>query len=64
MDVYKSFSSLAAPTKFIPWSLQIIIGFPHQVMNLRRQAMKAAVLSTDITCKCTAFMVNDVKMHM
>ena len=50
-----SFNSVLAPTKFLPWSLHIIIGLPRLEMNLRRHAIKASEVKSETTSEWTAF---------
>lgn len=48
---FSSFSSWLAPTKLVPWSLQISDGWPRRAVNLHNAAMKDLVVSTDFHCQ-------------
>ena len=46
---------LAAPTKFEPLSLQMVMGIPLLGMNLRNMAMRAEVVSSATVSRYTAY---------
>ena len=56
-----SFSSPFAPTKFVPWSLQMVEGLPRRATNRRKAEMKAAVVKSDTGSMCTALTVKETK---
>ena len=58
---FNSPSSLAAPTKLVPWSIHITDGFPLLAINRRRVAMNEAVVKSDTYSKCTALVAKHTK---
>ena len=59
-----SFSSLFAPVKFVPWSLQMHLGNPLRQTKRRKVAMNASLVKSETNSKCTAFTVNDTKTNI
>ncbi len=50
-----SLSSRLAPRKLVPLSLHIMDGWPRRAMKRRRAAIKASVVKSETSSKCTAF---------
>ena len=57
------FSSLAAPTKFVPLSLLMLFGWPRLAMNLATAAGHDLVSNDCVTLMFTALVVRLVKMQ-
>ena len=54
-----SFNSRSAPTKLVPWSLQIIDGWPLREVKRLRAAMNDSAVRSEINSKWTALIVMD-----
>ncbi len=54
-----SFNSRLAPTKLVPWSLQIIDGWPLREVKRLRAAMNDFAVRSEINSKWTALIVMD-----
>ena len=50
-----------APTKLEPLSLHIMEGFPNQAMKRRSVAMKASVVKSETSSRCTALTDKEMK---
>ena len=50
-----SWISLAAPMKFMPWSLHMMDGFPRRAMKRQNVAINVVVVSSVTGSTCTAF---------
>ena len=53
-----SFSSLDAPTKFVPWSENISWGNPHREVNRLSAARNVSVERSETGSKCAAFVAS------
>ena len=54
-----STSSRSAPMKLVPWSLHMSEGRPLRLMKRRKVAIKASVVRSDTSSRCTALTVKD-----
>ena len=59
-----SLRSFFAPTKLVPWSLQITLGFPRLAMNLLKAATKASDVKSETSSRCTALTNNETNKYM
>ena len=55
-------SPYSAPIKFMPFSVQIVFGFPLLAMNIIKARRKLSVLKLPTKSKCTARVVKQTKI--
>ena len=58
-NLNRSCSSRSAPMKLVPWSLHMSEGRPLRLMKHHKVAIKASVVRSDTSSRCTALTVKD-----